>query len=454
MILRRTLPALAALALLSACAGTPGASSAPIAGAGQMIRTDGTRWVRADGAPVVLRGANLGNWLVNEFWMMGQGVGGIDDQCRLEGLLDRRFGRAERARLMDLFRDNWMTEADWDRLAEFGVNLVRLPFLHTVVEDEDHPGRLRPDAWRYLDQALERARRRGIYVVLDLHGAAGSQGLEHHSGCAGRNLYWSTPAYRERTAWLWREIAARYRDRPEVAGYSLLNEPWGTDPDTMAREIAVLYRAVRAVDPHHVAILPGHAKNGIDAYGDPRAQGMRNVAFEMHPYPGFFGWGRPGLDVHRGWLQCTAPDGGTCAWQRKLAALDTAFFVGEIQPWAGQGLEQGGQVARASFDRYAQLGWAAAAWSYKVVTNEGGHGDGTWGMVTNAAGARVPKIDFRSASLAEIEGFFRGFGSLRYDSHPRLLHWMTSAQAPRPFAPGGDGGPQPTTTNNDKETKE
>jgi endoglucanase len=445
MAFRRTTMALAAALLLAACAG-PGAGPAPSSAALQMIHADGTRWVRADGTPVTLRGANLGNWLINEFWMMGDGVGGIDDECKLEATLDRRFGVAERERLMALYRDNWMTEADWDRLAAFGVNLVRLPFIHTVVEDERRPGQLRPDAWRYLDGALEQARRRGIYVVLDLHGAAGSQGVEHHSGCAGRNLYWSTPAYRERTAWLWREIAARYRNRPEVAGYSLLNEPWGADPDTMAAAIGELYRAVREVDPNHVAILPGHSKNGIDSYGDPRAHGMRNVAFEMHPYPGFFGWGEPGLQVHRDWLECGG-GGGVCEWQRRLAALDTPFFVGEIQPWAKQGLEQGAQVARASFDRYAQLGWAATAWSYKVVTREGGHGDGTWGMVTNAPGARVPAIDFRSAPLADIEAWMRGFGSLRYESHPRLLYWMTSKEAPRPFA-----APAHDRTNKHKET--
>lgn len=453
---KRIVGPLAALALLAACAGGGGRgaapAAAPIAGAGRMIHAVGTRWVRADGSQVTLRGANLGNWLVKEFWMMGQGAAGIDDQCKLEAVLDRRFGYAERERLFALFRDNWMTDADWDRLAAFQVNLVRIPFIHTVVEDEKRPGQLRPDAWKYLDSALAQARRRGIYVVLDLHGAAGSQGLEHHSGCAGRNLYWSTPAYQQRTLWLWRQVAARYRDRSEVAGYSLLNEPWGTDPGTMAANVATLYRAVREVDPNHVIILPGHAKDGIDAYGKPGDHGMRNVAFEMHPYPGFFGWGEPGLAVHRGWLQCSAADGGTCAWQRKLTALDTAFFVGEIQPWAGQGLEQGAQVARASFDRYAELGWAATAWSYKLVTNAGGHGKGSWGMVTNAEGSTVPKIDFTTASLPEIEQFFRGFGSLRYDAHPRLLYWMTSPQAPRPFDPVQGATADPERTNNDKET--
>ncbi len=423
------------MAVLGSLTLTAAHAAAPIVDAGQMVRAQGSRWVHADGTPIVLKGANLGNWLINEFWMMGQGKHGIDDQCKLEAVLDRRFGYSERERLMKLFRDNWMTTKDWDLLASFGVNLVRVPFIHTVVEDEKKPGQLRPDAWHYLDQAIAEAEKRGIYVILDLHGAAGSQGWEHHSGCAGRNGYWSVPDNQKRTVWLWQQVAGRYKDRPSVAGYSLLNEPWGTDSANMAAVVETLYKAMRAVDPNHVIILPGHVKDDIRAYGDPKARGMKNVAFEMHPYPGHFGWKTAGRDVHREWLRCE-PDGkgGVCDWDRRIRELDTPFYLGEIQPWASMGLELGGQVARASFDTYARLGWAATAWSYKYVSNKGGHGDGTWGMVTNAAGAEVPALDFNSASKSEIEALLRRFGSLPYEPHGPLLRWMTSPTPPDPFA--------------------
>ncbi|MCC2956722.1 cellulase family glycosylhydrolase [Massilia sp. IC2-477] len=425
--------------LAASMPATAAQAGARIADPGQMVRAQGARWVTADGKPIVLRGANLGNWLINEFWMMGQGSNGIDDQCKLEAALDRRFGYPERERLMKLFRDNWMTGQDWDRLAAFGVNLVRIPFIHTVVEDEKKPGTLRADAWHYLDWAIEQAERRGIYVILDLHGAAGSQGWEHHSGCAGRNQYWSVPEYQQRTVWLWQQVAGRYRDRPSVAGYSLLNEPWGTDSANMAAVVETLYQAVRAVDPNHVIILPGHVKDDIQAYGKPSDKGMRNVAFEMHPYPGHFGWSTAGREVHRAWLRCEPGGPNTvCEWDRRIQALDTPFYLGEIQPWASMGLELGGQVARASFDTYAKLGWAATAWSYKYVSNKGGHGQGTWGMVTNAEGALVPPLDFHTASKTRIEALFRLFGTLRYEPHGPLQRWMTSATPPGPFAPGAE----------------
>ncbi|QBE64157.1 glycoside hydrolase family 5 protein [Pseudoduganella lutea] len=428
---KRMMAALIATATLMQA--TPGAlAQAPL----PMLHTEGTRWVDAGGRQAILRGTNLGNWLINEFWMMElDKVSGVEDQCQLEALLDRRFGHAERERLFKVFRDNWITTRDWDLMRRHGLNVVRLPFIHTVIEDEKKPRTLRADAWRYLDDAIDQAEKRGMYVVLDLHGAAGSQGVEHHSGCANRNAYWSEPDNQARTEWLWRQVASRYKDRGAVAGYSVLNEPWGTDPDTMAANVRKLYQAIRAVDANHVIILPGHSKNGIDAYGRPADHGMTNVAFEMHPYPGHFGWGKPGLKVHRDWLAC-APEGEktegdtVCKWDERLRRLDTAFFVGEMQPWAMMGLELGGQVARASFDTYARYGWAATAWSWKVVTRQGGQGTGKWGMVTNAENlaptGKVPSIDFATAPKADIEALFRSFGTQPYALHEPLLRWLTT----------------------------
>lgn len=401
-----------------------------------MLRTEGTKWLAADGTQPALRGVNLGNYLIQEFWMMGQESKAVDDQCKLEAVLDKRFGYEERQRLYTLFRDNWIKERDWDMLRRLNLNLVRLPFIYSVVEDEKHPRQLRADAWKYLDNAIEQAEKRGMYVILDLHGAVGSQGWEHHSGCAGRNQYWDTPEYQERTIWLWQQIAARYKDRSAVAGYSILNEPWGTTPENLTVVMGTLYKAIRAIDQHHVIILPGHNK-GIDAYGKPSDHGMSNVAFEMHPYPGHFGWGKPGLAVHQGWLQCKGEgdSDNVCKWKTRLDGLNTAFFVGEFQPWAFMGPELGGQMLRVTYDTYVANGWASTAWAYKLVTNKGGQGKGTWGLVTNAPGARIPKLDFNKASLAEIEKLFLLFGSVPYEPQQSAIKWMNSPTSPTPFKP-------------------
>lgn len=349
------------------------------------LKTQGFKWVNNDNQQVVLKGTNLGNWLLHEFWMMNQSGNTVaTDQCSLEQTLDDRFGFDERERLLDLFRDNWIKDRDWDLMQSFEFNVVRLPFIWNLIEDENNPRTLRADAWQYIDYAIEKAEEHGMYVILDLHGAVGAQGWHDHSGCAGQNLYWSSEEFKDRTRWLWQQIAQRYKDNNTVAAYGLLNEPWGTNANAMAANLIELYNAVRQIDQDKIVVLPGHS-SGLDAYGSPSSFGGTNVAFDMHFYPGFFGWSEPGYEVHRDWLTCGASgDSGVCEWDTRMRSLNAPLIVGEFQPWASLlNTDFGAQNTRASYDRYADLGWAVTSWSYKVVSASGGQAEGTWGHVTN-----------------------------------------------------------------------
>ena len=377
-------PLSSAAASVTPSSASAASSSAPAEGMTQ-LKTQGTQWVKASGTPILLKGTNLGNWLVQEYWMMGQGGNGVVDQCTLESTLTERFGYAEKERLVKLFRDNWIKERDWDQLQAFGFNVVRLPILWSVIEDEKNPRTLRADAWHYLDWSIAEAKKRGIYVILDLHGALGGQTPNDHTGCSGQNQYWTNAEYQDRTKWLWEQIATKYKDEPAVAAYDPLNEPWGSTAQDMATRVTELYETIRKIDSKHIVMLPSHYGD-IEVYGDPVAKGMTNVAFELHPYPGLFG-DRPGdshFDIHRDWLKCGASGtSGVCDWNNKLTALKTPMLMGEFQPWQSAGLELGGKIGRATYDTYASYNWASTSWAYKLVSVAGGQGKGTWGMVTN-----------------------------------------------------------------------
>ena len=402
------------------------------------LHQQGAYWVDQNNNRVELRGVNLGNWLLLEFWMMGSAIstnsGAVLDQCTLENTLTSRFGYAERERLMDVFRDSWMTDRDWDRIKALGFNVVRLPFIYNLIEDENAPYNLRPDAWQYLDQAIAKAAQRGIYVILDLHGAVGSQGREHHSGCAGRNWYWDGgnghPAsyYQDRTSWLWQQIAARYRNNNTVAAYGLLNEPWGTNANTLADNLYFLAQQIRPVDPNHIIILHGHT-SGIGAFGNPAGRGFSNMAFEMHFYPGIFGW-RDNDDptlVHSDWLHCSPQGtGDVCDWNSRITGLQTPFLIGEMQPWTELG-RNGGEITRKTFDVYSMYGWASTAWSYKTVQQSpqtgGGNTGWPWGLITNTSG--FGNINVSTASATQIESYFRQFGTQGLATHSDIAYWMT-----------------------------
>ena len=397
----------AATAVLLGCNSDAPAAKVPAAPAYQepkagaedysMLKAEGTRWVNQQDEKVSLRGLNLGNWLVIETWMFDAGDNplgeNINDQCSLEATLTERFGADEKERLMTLHREQWFKVRDWDLISQAGFNFIRLPFPFDLLEDTANPQTLKENAWHYLDWAIAEAKARNIYVLLDLHGAAGGQSNEHHTGCTNQNNLWDSEAYRARTAWLWQQIAERYKDEAAVAGYGLLNEPWGTDSQTLADFMVELYEAIREVDSQHIVVLPDHNADGISAYGDPLDLGMTNVAFEHHEYPGIFD-GKPlGYQAHRDWMMCGAEGAtGLCDLTQQARRVYTPMLLGETQTWTGLG-ELGGDITRASFDRYNALNWAVAGWSYKTTSNAGGLGNGQWGYVTNEGEQLLAKAE-------------------------------------------------------------
>lgn len=346
------------------------------------LTKEGQYFVNEAGDRVILRGVNTGNWLLLEMWMQALSDGSIPDQHSLEEVLTSRFGEAEKDRLMEIWRENFITERDFELLAEYDFNVIRLPFWHRLLETDDEPFVLKPNAFRWLDQAIEWAGERGIYVILDLHGAQGSQGWEHHSGQEGRNELWSDEQNQRRVEWMWQQVAARYRNHPTVAAYDILNEPWGTTEEQLESVVVRIAEEIREVDPHHVIFLPGDI-SGIWFYDEPVANyGLDNIAFTHHFYPGLFG-GTPNIETHQNYFQGTGNE-----YIGQMNRLNSPFLVGEMNVVFNSA--GGGEMMRHHYDFYAAQGWATTGWSWKVFTNGGGLSGGTWGFTTNPkSGAMV-----------------------------------------------------------------
>jgi glucan 1,3-beta-glucosidase len=402
------------------------------------LTVQGTQFVNPAGKPVLLKGCNVGNWLINEFWMMGtEGQAHVPvDQWNLERTLTRRFGSAEDVRLMNVFRSSWMTERDWQNIQSYHFNLIRVPFNYRLLEDDDRPKELRPDAFRWLDHAVSEANSHGLYVILDLHGVQGGQTLNDHTGRSGQNKLWSVPENQERMAWLWRQIAQHFRGRNNVIGYDPMNEPYGGTKPQVVAVFKKAYAAIRSVDPDTLIFAHG-ATDNFDHFGDPKANGWHNVGFQMHYYPGLFG-DSPRIKsnishLHR--LQYVAA---------KVKTLDVPFLVGEMNIVLSK--SGGASMMRRVFDAHASYGWLTTMWSYKVVTAKGGVDGGSWGMFTNAEPAA--KVDFEEGSEQQIEDYFKSFATqelmpyeeLRRDlteAHP-TLEPLPASETPRTVAPAED----------------
>ena len=404
------------------------------------LTSRGTQFVTEAGEPVILRGCNLGSWLNLEMWMLDvKDDAQYPDQYTVERVLQERFGAAETERLLNLHRANWITERDFEVMRSFGFNCVRVPFHYNIIEDDGKPMHLAADAWKWFDRVIALADQHAMYVILDLHAAAGCQNTFDHSGRRDWNQLWSDPSYAQRTAWLWEQIAARYADCPTIAAYQPINEPWGGTAEQQVELFDTLYRAIRKHDPRHVVIASAHY-TGFDHLGDPREHGWEHVGFSQNYYPGLFGGGATVPETHRGFLQWLDDD-----VQPKLAALNIPFLVTEFNvvfDAAG-----GATMMRRHYDAYAKHGWAATMWSYKLITSPGRKNTGGWWLITDTGQRKtgawwivtnktpLPPVDFRTATQEEIAAWFRSFGTVEYEVHDRLRAALTATTPPAAIQP-------------------
>ena len=170
----------------AACNRRPSDTSLP------MLSAAGEDIVDADGNVVVLRGTNFGGWLVQEGWMCPTDQ---TDTLSTDMTLYSRFGKEKAEALIAAYQDSWITEDDFRTVKELGLNVVRVPFTYMNVyyhlSDEGellHPDEftLREDPFERLDFALEMCKKYGLYLILDMHGAVGSQNGSDHSGDTSR----------------------------------------------------------------------------------------------------------------------------------------------------------------------------------------------------------------------------------------------------------------------------
>ena len=217
----------------------------------RFLKTKETEIVNQDGEKVYLRGVNAGGLFVQEEWMCPTS---LDDHLRMIQTLTARFGYEKSMALIEVYESNWWTEKDFDNVKSLGFNLIRLPFAYFNLEDEN--GEL--TRFERMDWFIDECDERDIYVILDLHGAYGSQNGKDHSGDTLNNDLFTSEENVEKTIALWETVARRYKDRSIVAGYDILNEPEGVNGYTNYVQwncFDEIYTAIRAVDSEHIIIM-------------------------------------------------------------------------------------------------------------------------------------------------------------------------------------------------------
>lgn len=255
------------------------------------LKANGTslRNESGNGNRVLLRGVNVGGWFVQELWMCPtKETKTVKDQKTIESTLIERFGEEKANELLNVYYDNFWTTTDFDNCQQMGLNCLRLPIWYYNIIDRN--GEVREDAFDRIDWFVSEAGKRGIYVIIDMHGAPGSQNDKDHSGDVSSNkgLWQGADVMYNQNLYIqiWKLIAQHYNGNPAVAGYDLLNEPYcaaGEYTDSTVWDLYDrAYDAIREVDKNHVIIMEAT----WEPYNlpNPVKYGWTNVMYEYHCY--------------------------------------------------------------------------------------------------------------------------------------------------------------------------
>ena len=168
--------------------------------------------------PSKIRGVNLGGWLVLESWMVPDVYGGTnapDEYTLCQTLGDKAADR------LNNHRETFITDEDFRWISKCGLNAVRLPVGYWALEAPKPYVK----SSAFIDFALDQAQKNNLKVLLDLHGAPGSQNGWDHSGRSGDINWPKDPKNIQETLRVLESFAQKYGQHPALFGIELLNEP-------------------------------------------------------------------------------------------------------------------------------------------------------------------------------------------------------------------------------------
>ncbi|MEK7818786.1 MAG: cellulase family glycosylhydrolase [Bacteroidota bacterium] len=230
--------------------------------------------ITPDGKPILLRGINLGNWLVPEGYMFKF------EKTNSPRLINQTFsellGPDETKKFWKKFRDNYITKSDIAFIKKMGLNSIRVPFNYKLFVSEDHETKYDGPGFEMLDRVIKWSKEENLFVVLDMHCAPGGQTGDNIDDSFGYPFLFESDEAQNLTIDIWQKIASRYANETIVIGYDLLNEPIAThfDASKFNDKLEPLYKrivsAIREVDTNHIVFLGGAQwNNNFKVFGAP-----------------------------------------------------------------------------------------------------------------------------------------------------------------------------------------
>ena len=334
----------------------------------EFLRTHKTKIVNAKGRPVILKGVNLGGWLMMEGYILH--APNFAEQIFKKNFA-KALGKSALASFEKEFRGHFIREKDFKTIAGLGFNCIRLPFHYRLVEKRPY----RYDAYGllYLDRAIRWARKYRLWLILDLHAAPGAQNYDWHSDSLGEALLWKRKDFQERTFALWEFLAARYKNEPVVAGYDLLNESVTENTRLLNAFYKNLIKRIRKADRNHILFVEGNRwavdLKCLERFDDD------NYALSIHAYQPLdftfnfvrhlkYPFSAKGARWNRDTLRKMLAPYRTISQERSLP-----IFVGEFGVNDREGYDGEDRWVRDMLSCFKEFGFHWTYWTYKAIKN-------------------------------------------------------------------------------------
>jgi glucan 1,3-beta-glucosidase len=307
-----------------------------------------------------LRGVNLGGWLVLERWITPSLFSGLKANDEYS-FCQESLGSQK----LQQHRDTFITKEDFEWLAQNGVDSVRIPVGYWALED-DNPF---INCKEQLDKAFKYAAEFNLKIILDLHGAPGSQNGLKHSGRAG-HVKWANKQNIERTLDVISQLSERYGKDSSLVGIELLNEPGWDIPLGLLREFYKDgYNRVREFCDENVAVIISDAFRPLKWKGFMNSQSYRNVILDAHLYQSFTAEDHA-LNI-KGHIDKTYNE-----WGKILSKIDKPVIIGEwslgLHPstYDGMSEQQKNEAAKSYADAQLEIFGKTAGWFFWTYKTE------------------------------------------------------------------------------------
>ena len=254
--------------------------------------------VEGNGEPILLRGFGLGGWLVPEGYMLHNQawIAGFESPTEIENHVIDLIGVDAAENFWDLYRENYVAQADIDQIADWGFNHIRVPFHYKQFYDST--GTETPMGYAIIDELITWCEPYNMYIILDMHCAPGGQNGGPISDSDGTARLWLEESNKELTIQIWKEIATYYSNNTLIGGYDLINEPvlpGGVSLEEFKQLYVDITNAIREVDTNHLLFIEGNWY-GTDFAG-LTPPWDENMSYSFHKY-----WGQTDLSTIQSYI--------------------------------------------------------------------------------------------------------------------------------------------------------